>query len=265
MFEFRLHPLYEMDGDIGAAPSVEGTTEEVVSEGTAPTQEAPAEETPTETESSFAKRLREHSEKAIKAEREKWEQEVREKYGDYDVHKELSAYLQELNGVDAMTLKEQIEMERLQQRAEQNAITPEMQRRLEVLEEKAAKADEIEKQQELHNWYTNFKSEIAAFASEKGANADEIEAYMIENGLQNYQVAYKALRAEQLEQELTQARETAEKAKEIAVKEYLESKKGPRVEGSGSPGVVHEDTSKLSWTDLRQRALDRIKSQQQSS
>jgi hypothetical protein len=78
-------------------------------------------------EKAFAKRLA--------AERSKWDAEVNEKYKDYDTHKELSQYLQEINGADALTLKEQIEMSKLQARAEDNQISPEMQKRLETLED----------------------------------------------------------------------------------------------------------------------------------
>lgn len=209
-------------------------------------------------EKAFAKRLA--------AERSKWETEVNEKYKDYDTHKELSQFLQEQNNMDALTLKEQIEMTKLQARAEQNEISPEMQKRLETLEQKAAKADELEQQQAEQTRIATYFSTLESFVKDKGVEADKLNAFMIENELpydpakpeKSFNVAYKAMKADELEQQLATA-------KESAVKEYLQSKSAPRVEGSGAPGTVIEDTSKMGWGDITKRAAARIAAAQQQT
>lgn len=209
-------------------------------------------------EKAFAKRLA--------AEREKWQSEVSEKYKDYELHKELSAWAQERTGADALTLKEQIEMDRLQERAEQQGITPEMQKRLEALEQKAALADQLEHQRNEEQRVQTYFSSLNDFMKDKVGESEKLNQFMIENGLtydpnnpeKSFGVAYKAMRAEQLEQELATARETA-------VKEYLSSKTAPRVEGSGAPGIVQEDTSKMDWKDIRSKSLARIQAATQST
>lgn len=255
MFEMRLHPLYEMDGEIGAASESVEVTTDVVDPGSAE-EVAPQ----AETESSFARRLREHSEKEVRAAREAWDKETSEKYKDYDTHKELSTYLQQVNGVDAMTLKERIEMDRLQERAEQNEIPPEMQKRLETLEAKAAKADELEQQQHQEKWENTYWTGIGEFAKERGVESQALNQFMLDNGLfidpenleKSFNIAYKAMKADELEQKLNTA-------KEDSIKEYLASKKGPRVEGStGAVGLQSVDTSKMSWKDVEKHAAARL-------
>ena len=46
---------------------------------------------------------------------------------------------------------------------------------------------------------------------------------MVEQNVPNFEVAYNAMRAQQLEEQLTSAKETA-------IQEYLQSKKAPKVE-----------------------------------
>lgn len=261
MFKIKLHPFYNMDGDIGGSPSVEGTVETVSTEIASEQETLPEVTTETaDSESSFAKRLREHSDKAVRAEREKWEQETSEKYKDYETHKELSNYLQQVNGLDAMTLKERIEYEKLQEKAEANNISPEMQKRLESLEAKASKADELEyKQQEDHRVQSYFGG-LNEFVKDKGIEADQLNQFMIENGLQydpsnmekSFNIAHKAMKADDLEKKLATA-------KEDSIKEYLASKKGPKVDGS-SGSIVTEgaDTSKMSWKQIEQRTAARL-------
>lgn len=209
-------------------------------------------------EKAFAKRLA--------AERSKWDAEVNEKYKDYDTHKELSQYLQEINNADALTLKEQIEMSRLQQRAEQNEISPEMQKRLEYLEGRDAKAIELEQQQAEQTRISAYFNTLEGFVKDKGIDAAKLNAFMVENELpydptkpeKSFNVAYKAMKADELEQQLATA-------KESAVKEYLQSKTAPRVEGSGAPGTVIQDTSKMDWSDIRKIAAARIDAAKQQT
>ncbi|AHV96151.1 hypothetical protein [Paenibacillus sabinae] len=212
-------------------------------------------------EKAFAKRLA--------AEREKWQKETAEKYGDYDTHKELSQYFQQINNTDAITLKERIEMERLQERAEKENTTPEMLKRLDELEAKAAKADELEQQHQQEQINRMFWSAAEKFVDGKGISKEDLNQYMIDNEIfvdmtnpeaaeKKFNMAYKAMKADELQQQLVTAKETA-------VKEYLQSKSAPRVEGSGTPGVVHEDTSKMSWDEITKRAAARLAAANQST
>ncbi|MNC13522.1 hypothetical protein D3C75_612730 [compost metagenome] len=237
-------------------------TEDVETSETGANEEVAAEpEKQNNFEKAFAKRLA--------AERDKWQKEVSEKYKDYDTHKELSEYMQEINGADAMTLKETIEMEKLQKRAEKNETTPEMQKRLETLEAKSARADELEEQQVKE--YTNklFWDAADKFAEGKDISKDDLNKFMIENEIiisdvtnpelveRKFNIAYNAMKTEEYKQQLTTAKETA-------VKEYLQSKAAPRVEGSGSPGVINEDTSKMGWKDINERIVARMNAANQS-
>lgn len=244
--------------DVSAAETSNETPEVVTESETGAKEEVAADPAKQNNfEKAFAKRLA--------AERSKWDAEVNEKYKDYDTHKELSQYLQEINGADALTLKEQIEMSKLQARAEDNQISPEMQKRLETLEQKAAKVDELEHKQQEEQRISAYFNTLEGFVKDKGIDAAKLNAFMVENELpydpakpeKSFNVAYKAMKADELEQQLTTA-------KESAVKEYLQSKTAPRVEGSGAPGTIVEDTSKMSWNDIRQRAAARIAANNQT-
>jgi hypothetical protein len=252
MFKIKLHPFYNLDGDIGdSSPSVEGADTAASTETASVQDETPAA-TPTETEGSFAKRLREHSEKAIRAEREKWEKEVSEKYKDYETHKELSAYFQEINGLDAMTLKERIELDRLQERAAKENLTPEVLKRIDMLEAKAAKADELEQQQQQQAERQKFETSLKEFCKDKGVDHMEMWQYMHENGVSRPDVALKAMKAEEFEKKAA-ARE------EEVISKYLASKQAPKVEGSvGAAGIQSVDTSKMSWKELQRHTAARL-------
>ena len=196
-------------------------------------------------ETAFAKRLA--------AERAKMEAEYSEKYKDYDTYKEVGEYFREANEFeDVLSLKEQIEMQRLQDRAEKSQVPPEIQRRLEELETKAAKADEFEEQQKQQEWYKGFRNEMSTFAKEKGVEVDDLEKFMIDNKVGNMDIAYKAMKFQDVEAQ----KENIEKD---AVKKYLESKKAPKIEGTSSPAYVKPDTPK-SWAEARQRAAEQMRS-----
>ncbi|NJJ38546.1 hypothetical protein [Paenibacillus apii] len=254
-----------------ANPDVTSETPSVVAEesssdaGNAP--ESVSEEVTKQ--QSFAHRLKESTDKAIAEAKAKWEAEIAEKYGDYDTHKELSQYFQQINNTDAITLKERIEMERLQERADKENTTPEMLKRLDELEAKAAKADELEQQHQQEQINRMFWSAAEKFVDGKGISKEDLNQYMIDNEIfvdmtnpeaaeKKFNMAYKAMKADELQQQLVTAKETA-------VKEYLQSKSAPRVEGSGTPGVVHEDTSKMSWDEITKRAAARLSAANQST
>lgn len=254
--KFRLHPLFDEDGAIGAESGVETApaAEEQSTEGSASqsgveSQAAAEPEKPNNYEKAFAKRL--------SAEREKWEKETSERYKDYDVAKEIASYFSEVNNADLITLKERIELERLQARAEQANVPPDVMKRIDELEAKAAKAEEYEQQQQQAKVLQDFENGLKEFAKDKqidGKPVDHMELwqYMHDNGIAKPEAALKAMKADILEQKL-------ETARQDAVKEYLSSKQAPKVEGStGAAGTTSVDTSKMSWKELQQHALSRI-------
>jgi hypothetical protein len=259
MRRIRLHPLFNEDGAIGASSGVESAsaaeTQETpnvdTSESGADIEVAAEPEKLNNFEKAFAKRLA--------AEREKWQSETTEKYKDYDTHKELSEYFQQINGTDAMSLKDRIEMERLQEKAEANNISPEMQKRLDALEAKAEKAEQLEqKQQEVERVNTYF-SALNDFVKDKGVDSEALNQFMIDNEMQynpnamekSFSLALKAFKADEAMTKL-------ETAKKDAIDEYLNSKKAPRVEGSGAAGTQSVDTSKMSWKELQKHAVSRL-------
>lgn len=189
-------------------------------------------------------------------EREKLEREYQEKYKDYDTYKNIGEYFREQNGFDdPMTLHEEIELAKLQARAEQSQVPPEMQQRLEQLEAKAAEADKMKADQELQTWYQGFKKDLTDFASQKGVDANELEKFMAENKLANMDIAYKAFAFQDAE---------AKKAdiEKKAVENYLNSKKAPRTEGAGTAGYVPPAAPKT-WDEADARAIERLRSAQQ--
>ena len=249
--------LFAGEGESGveAAPAAEGQTETPQvesSESGAETQVAAEPEKSNNFEKAFAKRLA--------AEREKWQAESQEKYKGHDDYKLVADYLQEANGLDLMTLKERIEMERLQTRAEQQGISPEMQKRLEALEEKAAKGDALEQKFQEEQRVSSYWSGLNEFAKGKeGIDAQTLNQFMIENGLmydpsnmeKSFNVAYKAMMHDQLQSKL----ESAEKE---GVKKFLQAKGAiPTVPGSTSQGHVSAPSPKT-FAEARQRAMQRL-------
>lgn len=245
--------LFAEESGAEPAPAAEVQTETVeVPEsqtGAEPTAAAEPEKQ-NNFEKAFAKRL--------SAEREKWQAEVQQKYGDYDDVKSVADYFREINQApDILTLKEQVELAKLQERAEQQNVPTEVMKRIDELEAKAAKAEAYEQQQAETQERQQFEESLKTFCAEKGIDHNELWLYMYENGIANQEVAYNAMRAANLEQQLSSAKETA-------IKEYLASKSAPRVEGAGTPGITAVDTSKLDWKDVRSVALARIAATNQS-
>lgn len=269
MFKF-LMPRLDMDGDIGAAaemPSVEGEGQAPSVEGNAPTPEQTGDNA--NDGGSFAKRLREHSEKEVRKAQEAWEKETAEKYKDYDLHKDISSWAQEKRGEDAMTLKEKIEYERLQERADRNEATPEMQRRMEALEARAAKADELEQKQaedaaqrevseKQAAWEKSYFDGISAFAKDKGIESEALNKFMIDNQLtvnpedmnKSFEIAMKAMKYDEVQAQ-------AAEAERKGMSKFLQSKGSiPNIKGSNAQAQVTNAPPKT-LKDAFNRAMSR--------
>lgn len=255
MFKFRLHPLFDMEGDIGS-PSVEGEADASGTENASvPDPNGVTVDDVTKQES-FSKRLKETLEK----ERKTWEAEQSEKYKDYESFKKAAEYLQKTSGInDLMTLREEIELAELQERAEKENVSPEIQRRLEQLESKAAKVDQMEQQQQQQEEWNKFETSLKAFCEGKeidGKPVDhkELWNYMHENGTSKPEIAFKAMRHDALEKQV----ESAEKE---GVKKFLQAKGSiPTVPGKTATGQTISGPPKT-FAEARQRAMQRITSE----
>jgi hypothetical protein len=232
MNKFRMYPLYEIDGAIGAESSIEQVApdeSQVIEPGVE--KEVVAE--PNNFEKAFAKRLA--------AKEAEWEAKNSEKYKDYETNQKAAQFLQKRYNIsDAQALREQIELADLQDRAEEQNITPEMQRRLDALEEKAALADKFQQEQEQQKQYQTFRSNLDKFASEKQASADELHQYMFDNQFppEKMELAYKTMQADKVLEEKAAFEANKEQFKKDSVKEYLDSKKAPKAEGKGAAGTL---------------------------
>lgn len=209
-------------------------------------------------EKAFAKRLA--------AKEQEWQakiQELESRYKDYDAYKDVADYFREVNQApDVMSLKERIEMERLQQRADQQGISPEMQRRLEQLEAKAAEADQLKQQREQEEReraeqeqqtkaYQEFRSKLDAFAKEKGADSEKLYAFMAENQIGNPEAAYKAMMFDDMQAKL----QAAEKE---GMKKLLSAKsKMPTMVNTNQTGTLSQTPPKT-FAEARERAKLRL-------
>lgn len=202
-------------------------------------------------EKAFAKRLA--------AEREKWEKERQaelEKYKDHDIARKALDFLMKQNNIsDPMTLKEQLELAELQERAEKENLPPEVLKRLDELEKKAAKVDEIEKQQQEAQQTQQFEQTLKEFCEGKqldGKPLDykELWKYMYENKTENPEIAFKAMKADILEKQL-------EQAEKEGMKKLIEAKTNiPKVDGARGTGAVAPNPPKT-FAEARERALQR--------
>ena len=87
----------------------------------------------------FAKRLQERTQAALMEERQRWEQEVSERYGNYDTYdRAMNFFMKQAGYNDLNSMMQAIEQQDLLQRAEKFGVTPEIQQKLEALEQKAA-------------------------------------------------------------------------------------------------------------------------------
>jgi hypothetical protein len=254
----RLHPLYEADGDIGASsePDLGVETEENTAEPQ-PDKET-NEPDKIEQSKSFAKRLEERTTAILAEKRAEWEAEQSEKYKDYDTHKEVAEYFREVNNFEnVLTLKEQIEMEKLQARAEREDVSPEVLKRIDELEVKAAKGEQLEKQQEQQREWNEFETSLKTFCEGKEVDGTPVNhmdlwKFMSENQVSKPEIALKAMKSDALEQKLATAREDS-------IKDYLASKQAPRAEGNnGAAGTQRVDTSKMSWKEIEKHTVARL-------
>lgn len=248
---FRIRP-YLMDIDTGAeVPAAGGESIPETGEATGEQAPPPAAESNQESGKDFA------FSKRLEAEREKLRAEYEDRYKDYDTVREVADYFREANGLDdVMSLKEKIEMSRLQERAEKSNLPPEVQQRLETLEAKAAEADEYKQTEALRSQYNEFRGKLGEFVEGKDVKADDLEQFMIDNRIQNMEIAYKAMTHTDVQSQ----REAIEKE---AVEKYLQSKKAPRAEGAGSAGQVNTPPPKT-WDQARAGAAEMLRNMNKS-
>lgn len=219
-------------------------------------------EIPTEdkAEAAFAKKWSDQRKK-WEADKEAEIQAIKDQYKDHDVYKKAAEYLQKSSGIsDMMTLKEEIELQELQERAEESNIPPEMQKRLEELEAKASKADELEAQRTQEQQAMEFESNLKSFCEGKEIDGEpldhkELWNYMAEHGVGNTEIAFKAMKADLLEAKLADA-------KKDAVTDYLNSKKGVKAEGSGA--AVNQIETGGGFKGAEARAIARLKARKQA-
>lgn len=201
-------------------------------------------------EKAFAKRLA--------AKEAEMEAKYAEKYKDYDVLQKATAHLQKTTGIgDLMTLKEELELADLQERAEKQDLDVDTLKRIEQLEEKAAKGDALEAKFQQEQQWKEFENSLQTFCEGKeidGKTVDhkELWNYMFENDIQKPDIAFKAMKADVLETKLATV-------KEDSIRDYLASKQAPRFEGNnGAAGSQSVDTSKMSWKELERHAAGRL-------
>jgi hypothetical protein len=250
--------------EMGAAdPGVESVpAAEVPQDPGVETQAAAEPEKQNNFEKAFAKRLAEAQAK-WEAEKQAEIQKLQEQYKDYDSYREVADYFRELNQApDVMTLKERIEMERLQQRAEQENVPVEVLKRLQELEAKAAEAERLKQQQEEQERlrreeeertkaYQEFRGKLDAFAKENGVEADKLYAFMVENQIGNMDAALKAMQYDDLKQKL-------EQAEKEGMKKLLSAKsKIPTVPSTTQTGAKVTAAPKT-FAEARARAIQRL-------
>lgn len=203
--------------------------------------------------------------KKLSVERKKWEserdsevQKVRDEYKDHETYKKATEYLQKTSGIqDVMSLKEQIELAELQERAEEENLPPEVLKRLDKLEEKAARGDELEEQVAQEKASQEFENNLKSFCDGKeidGKPLDhkELWNYMAENETSNPNLAFKAMKADLLEAQVADAKKTG-------VKEYLNSKTGVKTNSGAPAGSLPQGGG---WKGAEERALARIRASQ---
>lgn len=261
MFKARLHPLFEMEGAIGAETGVD-TAPDAGVQAPEGTQAEPSSQTGVESpvdagqvkdEKDFAKAIRakeDHLRKQLEA-------EYAEKYKNYDVSQKALEYLQRTSGIsDTMNLKEQLELAELQERAERENLTVEELQRRQELEELKAWKSQVEQQQKEQTEIQQFEQSLKDFCKDKtiddkAVDHMELWKYMHENGVSKPETAFKAMRADELEKQL-------ENAEKEGVKKFLAAKGSiPTVEGKTATGTVSPEKPKT-FADAKSRAMQRL-------
>lgn len=263
MHKFKWMPLFNQDGDIGSASessSVEDTATAVDTETASVTDTNEADVTK---QQSFAHRLKEQTEKVLAEERSKWEKETSEKYKDYDTYRKATEYLQKTSGIeDVMTLKEQIELQELNERAEQQNVPPDVLKRIDELEQKAARGEELEQKQQAEAINNLFWKAAEQFVEGKDVSKEDLNKYMIENDIfvdptnaelaqKKFDMAYKAMQYDVMTKKL-------ESAEKDGMKKLISSKNSiSTIPGSNSQGQVINSPPKT-FAEARQRAMQRM-------
>lgn len=259
MFKFLwLNPLLDTEGDIGAESGVdnasaaeeqlqgsEGTESKTGDEG----QAAADPDKQNNFEKAFAKRLA--------AKEAEWEAKNAEKFKDHDAYKKAAEYLQRTAGIsDILTLREEIELVELQERAEKEQVPPAVLKRIDQLEEKAAKGDKLEAEQNQQKEWQAFETSLKFFCEGKeidGKAVDHTELwkYMHDNDVSKPEIALKAMKADVLEAKL-------ETAKTDAVNDYLKSKQAPKIDGTSGAAAQTTNEPAKNFKEAEQRMLSRV-------
>lgn len=255
MKKFRLKldlQLFNDDSGVEGVSAAEGQTEVTTGEEVAATE-------PSKEDVAFSKRLSAAQEK-WNAEKETEIQKLRDEYKDHDTYRKAAEYLQKTSGIDnIMSLREEIELQELQERADKENVPPEVIKRIDELEKKAARADELEAKTASEKAAQEFEQSIKTFSEGKeidGKPLDyaELWEYMHENEIAKPEVAFKAMKADMLEAKLASA-------KEDAIKDYLNTKKGVKTE-SGSGAAVQQTQTGGGFKGAESRAIARIRASQ---
>lgn len=249
-FRFALDlQLFSEDGDFSGVDDVSAAGAHEGTEGSGVEDPAAAEPN----EKAFASRLA--------AERAKIEREYAERYKDYDTHKRISDYFQQSNGMDAMTLRERVELEALQEQADQQNVPVEVMMRLQELEAKAAQADTLAQQQQQTQWEQTYWGHLNSFVADKeGADPKAINQFLIDNGLsvnpddpsKVFDLAYRALQYDALQKQLQGAEQSGMK-KLLAAKGSI-----PNITGTSGAQGQTASTGPKTFAEARARAMQRF-------
>lgn len=237
----------EVETGVDIVPAAEEQTTEITEQVT---------QTEDKTEVAFAKKWA-AKEKEWQEQKEREIQALKDQYKDHEVYKQAAEYLQKSSGInDIMTLKEEIEMQKLQERAEERNMNPEDLKRLDELEAKAKRLEELEAERERTKQIEEFETSLKGFAEGKeidGKPLDhkELWQYMADNEVSNPDIAYKAMKADFLEAQVAEAERKG-------VEKYLASKTGVKTGGGVPTGT--ENTPAKTLKEAEQRALARLKS-----
>jgi len=194
----------------------------------------------------------------LAAEKAKIEREYNERYKDYDTYKQATEYLQRTSGIDdILTLKEEIELANLQERAEKENVPPEVLKRIDELEVKAAKAEEYEAKSAQEKAAVEFEASLKTFVEGKEIDGkpvdhNELWKYMHDNEIGKPEIALKAMKADILEAKLATA-------KEDSIKDYLNSKRGVKTEGASGAAAQTTPPTGGGFKGAEARAIARVR------
>ena len=99
---------------------------------------------------------------------------------------------------DLNSMMQAIEQQDLLQRAEKFGVTPEIQQKLEALEQKAQPCRGTRVSARTTRIITTFYASIRQFAQEKELMPRLLEQFMVEHNVPNFEVAYNAMRTQRV-------------------------------------------------------------------